>query len=27
LSMSDVIELDGKFYYCNSFGFKRINLK
>jgi hypothetical protein len=27
LSMSDVIELDGKFYYCDSFGFKNINLK
>jgi len=27
LSVSDVIELDDKHYYCDSFGFKRINLK
>jgi hypothetical protein len=24
LSVSDVVELDGKFYYCDSFGYEEI---
>ena len=25
LSVSDVVELDGRFFYCDSYGFKQIN--
>ena len=26
LSVSDVVEIDGKYYYCDSFGFKEVEL-
>ena len=27
LSVSDVVEIDGKYYYCDSFGWEEVSLK